>query len=47
MAISTELMVINMKINGLTHKIIYLKKQKVIDALNSNLIIYGILKGSC
>ena len=45
MAITTELMVIIMKINGLTHKIISFKKQKVMDDFNKNLIINRILKG--
>ena len=47
MAITTELMVIYMKINGLTHKIINFKNRKVMDDFNSNLIINGIIKGFC
>ena len=45
MAIITELMVINIKIDGLTHYIINFKKQKVMNDFNRNLTIIGILKG--
>ena len=43
MAISSELMTINMKINGLTHQIINFKKQKVMDYFKK-FLIYGILR---
>ena len=38
-------MVINKKINGLTHTITNIKKRKVMDDLRMNLIINGISKG--
>ena len=44
MAITTEIMVI-MKINGLTHKIINFKKRKVMDHFYRNVIANDILKG--
>ena len=43
MAITIELMAINMKINDPTHKTINVKKRKVIDYFNRNLITNGIL----
>ena len=43
MAISTELMVNNMKNNGLTHNAINFKKRKVMDYFYRNLVISGIL----
>ena len=43
MAITTELMVNNMKNNGLTHKAINFKKRKVMDDFYRNLVISGIL----
>ena len=42
MAITIELMAINMKINDLTHKAINFEKRKVIDYFNRTLIINGI-----
>ena len=45
MAITAELMVVSMEINGLTHKIINFEKRKVMDDFNRNLIINCILKG--
>ena len=39
MNIASDLMVINVKINSLTHKIINIKKLKVMDDFHRNLII--------
>ena len=46
MAITNELMTINMKINDQIHKTINFKKRKVIDNVNRNLIINDILGGA-
>ena len=43
MAITIELITINMKINDLIHKTINFKKRKVIDNVNRNSIINDIL----
>ena len=43
MAISIELMTINMKINDLTHKTIIFYRRKVVDYFNRNLIVNGNL----
>ena len=44
MAISTKVMVIHMKINGLTHKTNNFKKRNVMDDFNRILNINGISK---
>ena len=43
MAVTAELMAIIMNINDRTHKTINFKKLKVMDDINRNLIINGIL----
>ena len=47
MAITTEIMVIIMDINDITHKTINFKKRKVMDDFNRNLIITGIFMDFC
>ena len=44
MALTTEFMFINMKINGLTQKIFNFKKRKEMGDFNRNIIINCILK---
>ena len=47
MIISTEIMVINVISNGLTHNTINFKKRKVMDDLTRNFIINAIFKDFC